>query len=108
MEETTKAVKLMPLNCAKQALAGGLGSIASPVTANVGNIIITISQEGAIATADQEQEEGEGGVDRDEDEDNDHLQYSQDDDKNDDDANDFKGEVGIPIGKTPKCFSVQL
>ena len=85
----------------------GGGGIAPPVAADVGNVMIAISQEGAIAAAKQEQEECEGGVDRDEEEDNNDLPYPQpDDDDDNNDANDSEGEVGIPIGKTLKCFSV--
>ena len=52
MDEATKAVKWMPLSCAQQVLAGGLGEgIAPPLGANVGNLMIAISQEGAIVAA---------------------------------------------------------
>ena len=105
MEEVAKAVKCIPLSCAQQALAGGLGvgGTAPPDAADVGNVMIAISQEGAIAAAEQQQEEGEGGVDRKEEEEEDDLPYPQDDD---DDDNDSEGEVCAPIGITLKHFDV--
>ena len=77
--------------------------IAPPVAADVGNVMIAISQEGAIAAVKQQQEKGEGGVDRDEEKDNNDLQYPQ---LYDNDDNDSEGEVGMPIGITPKCLGV--
>ena len=78
---------------------------ALPVAADVGNVMIAISQEGAIAAVQQEQEEGKGGVDREEEEEVDDLPYPQDDD-DDDDNNDSEGDVCVPIGITLKCFDV--